>query len=1337
MEVFEVDEIRREEENKLTEVENKLSVIASKYETKVKQLNDEIQNSDCYDYEDIDRRRYTICARESALKEFEQFKGYQDSPYFARMEFENSEFDECFEIFVGKQGISDGANQIVVDWRSPIGQTYYAHNQKQFNINKNQYMLLLKRAMDIQKGKLISYNTEYDGTIVNLEGDVIDSFLLTVLKDKRRQTRLTDIIRTIQQNQNEIIHRPIEESFIVQGCAGSGKTMILLHRLSYLLFNNRNISISGIKIITPNKYFDAYINDLSNELGLTSIKRYSVEEYYVDLIHRYSGKIDVLTEVHSEKRLNTELLSYVYSSQFISDSILQYNEYWNHVIQELQEIKLEKLFVMFNQVYPDTSVHTSDTYLKLDSSIKRITTIIDEFNKRKSEMITRAEIIGKQIAENKKKYSSVYQKLEIARNNVIIRINQDLEVLENTMKEISLSLHSYKNNLKTLEYEFNQNNKDIERTDKIIQRISQSDKKYSNYEFFITYSDEVSDIIRENFSEQISLINDSEKLLKKTPAYNFGKRNSLRKSLDSLKKNFNEDVAFFLEKLLSYYQNKRNECSDKRNKLNSQSAILSESIESEKKRKNLCEARYHSINECRLLFASTELPDTNFSLSKNSRKDCLDIISDYEQQRESAEKLDQNIQELTKRLESIHDIPDPFKISELNDEDVKYINVCSKIVSRLQMGEIFLRVMFKNLFAKYKQYQQTYYKTNYRHKLYIRLLYCSLYYTSLRQKDTFINIDEAQDISKSEYSLLKYIHGSKCIFNLYGDINQLVYNFKGISDWEEISGTISSKVYVLNENYRNTAQITEFCNHEFGAEVVPIGISGYNVIEMTTALAVEWLKKVKTQFSSYRTAIIFRYGVKEIQDVLHELLKDEDVSWSIVDSSKISVISVEAAKGLEFEAVVAIVSQMTNNEKYVTFTRALSNLVVVRDNYSAELSDENIEVMSESEFTESITHEADSDDANNSEQGIVIETPDNSIINNASNDIDLDDQRNDLSISHTEIRDVVLSQEDKILINEFNNILHTKFDANHSLDDIQQKIVCLLYNRNNVACCAPSGYMKTVMFYLLANKAHKENKKQSILTSEAYLQENELVLAERLGLRGGYIDGNMEAFSEDFQKDKYDVIFVSYSFFEKPENLKKFAEYFRGKISYWGIDHPQKHKDIWKSIINLNSKVQSAMFAMTKEEFGEIDLSGFEYYTTKNDMDTSIIRKVGLTDPNERITWLVQNRDRLKGQGIIYCNDESECKLICKKLRKCKIMAESYIDVTNPDKKERINYLTNSYVSGTLSILVTTHEVGLYLSNPKIRFIVHYDMPNDNIYHLHISQIGKLANNPEIIDLLY
>ena len=42
--------------------------------------------------------------------------------------------------------------------------------------------------------------------------------------------------------------------------------------------------------------------------------------------------------------------------------------------------------------------------------------------------------------------------------------------------------------------------------------------------------------------------------------------------------------------------------------------------------------------------------------------------------------------------------------------------------------------------------------------------------------DTFLNIDEAQDISIAEYHLLRMVLGDKCVFNLYGDINQSVYS---------------------------------------------------------------------------------------------------------------------------------------------------------------------------------------------------------------------------------------------------------------------------------------------------------------------------------------------------------------------------------------------------------------------------------------------------------------------------------------------------------------------------------------------------------------------------------
>lgn len=50
------------------------------------------------------------------------------------------------------------------------------------------------------------------------------------------------------------------------------------------------------------------------------------------------------------------------------------------------------------------------------------------------------------------------------------------------------------------------------------------------------------------------------------------------------------------------------------------------------------------------------------------------------------------------------------------------------------------------------------------------------------------------------------------MFNLYGGINKLMYSHKGVTEWEEIQEIIDGKLYFLQENYRNTAKITQYCN---------------------------------------------------------------------------------------------------------------------------------------------------------------------------------------------------------------------------------------------------------------------------------------------------------------------------------------------------------------------------------------------------------------------------------------------------------------------------------------------------------------------------------------------
>lgn len=249
------------------------------------------------------------------------------------------------------------------------------------------------------------------------------------------------------------------------------------------------------------------------------------------------------------------------------------------------------------------------------------------------------------------------------------------------------------------------------------------------------------------------------------------------------------------------------------------------------------------------------------------------------------------------------------------------------------------------------------------------------------------------------------------------------------------------------------------------------------------------------------------------------------------------------------------------------------------------------------------------------------------------------------------------------------------------------------------------------------------------------MQENELVLAERLGLKGGVLLDSMDRFLQDFKKDKYDIIFVSFDFFRNSANLTPFMEYFSDRVAYWGINHPASEPSLWKTLSESGDGLHATMYLMTKDVFPKSATDGYELVEIKEQVEDSLIRKRTFYDTSEKLPWLLAHTNELHGQGLIYCNEENTCKILSKQLRKHKIMAEAYIDVANPLKRERINYLTNSFSSGGLPVLITTQEAGKNLSNPHIRFILHYDVPvDDHLHALHVSQLGSLAQDPVVFD---
>src|SRR5947208_2975352 len=64
-----------------------------------------------------------------------------------------------------------------------------------------------------------------------------DPMLLEILSSTRGKD-LSSIVATIQADQDRLI-RSTDRALIIQGGAGTGKTVVALHRLAYLLYYNR------------------------------------------------------------------------------------------------------------------------------------------------------------------------------------------------------------------------------------------------------------------------------------------------------------------------------------------------------------------------------------------------------------------------------------------------------------------------------------------------------------------------------------------------------------------------------------------------------------------------------------------------------------------------------------------------------------------------------------------------------------------------------------------------------------------------------------------------------------------------------------------------------------------------------------------------------------------------------------------------------------------------------------------------------------------------------------------------------------------------------------------
>lgn len=199
----------------------------------------------------------------------------KEKPYFARIDFKEDGKSINEKLYIGKIGVIDLDGKIIVtDWRAPVSTLYYDSNLGNVEYNapdgKIHGTMSLKRQIIIENENIKSI---YDVDSVS------DDELLKPYLGASADSRLKNIVASIQGEQNNIIRKSIEKNLIVQGVAGSGKTTVALHRIAYLMYNNSDkYKANQFMVIGPNKFFINYISNVLPDLDASNAVQLTYEE---------------------------------------------------------------------------------------------------------------------------------------------------------------------------------------------------------------------------------------------------------------------------------------------------------------------------------------------------------------------------------------------------------------------------------------------------------------------------------------------------------------------------------------------------------------------------------------------------------------------------------------------------------------------------------------------------------------------------------------------------------------------------------------------------------------------------------------------------------------------------------------------------------------------------------------------------------------------------------------------------------------------------------------------------------------------------------------------------
>src|SRR5215470_1003570 len=187
--------------------------------------------------------------------------------------------DDPTTLYIGRIGLRDDEHEPrLIDWRAPAAHPFYAATPKDPNgLIRRRHIYTRNRIVTGVDDEVFDLDKLSEPDRRTLSGEAVLIASITA----GRTGRMSDVVATIQAEQDRVIRSALQGVLVVQGGPGTGKTVAALHRAAYLLYTHRRtLERRGVLVIGPNATFLRYISQVLPSLGETDVVLHTLGDLF-------------------------------------------------------------------------------------------------------------------------------------------------------------------------------------------------------------------------------------------------------------------------------------------------------------------------------------------------------------------------------------------------------------------------------------------------------------------------------------------------------------------------------------------------------------------------------------------------------------------------------------------------------------------------------------------------------------------------------------------------------------------------------------------------------------------------------------------------------------------------------------------------------------------------------------------------------------------------------------------------------------------------------------------------------------------------------------------------